>query len=72
MIGRIIYAAGYISAAEKRAPGALITFVINAILILQQSTHCQLFVLLQPMWHHKTSRSRKRSRKRGLLSTLIF
>ena len=34
LIGRIIYAAGYISAAEKRAPGALITFVINGILIL--------------------------------------
>jgi glutathione S-transferase len=34
LVGRIIYAAGYISAAEKRAPGALITLGINGILIL--------------------------------------
>jgi len=32
--GRIIYAAGYISAAEKREPGALISGVIIAILLI--------------------------------------
>jgi glutathione S-transferase len=34
LAGRIIYAAGYISAPEKRAPGALITFVVNGVLVL--------------------------------------
>jgi glutathione S-transferase len=34
LVGRIIYATGYISAAERRAPGALITFAVNGILVL--------------------------------------
>jgi glutathione S-transferase len=34
LIARIIYASGYISAAAKRAPGAMATGVINAILVL--------------------------------------
>ena len=44
LIGRIIYAAGYISAPEKRAPGALITLVVNAILVVG--------AILGPMMHH--------------------
>jgi glutathione S-transferase len=34
IIARIIYATGYLSAASKRAPGAIATAVINAILVL--------------------------------------
>jgi glutathione S-transferase len=34
LAARIIYAAGYISAAEKRGPGALITFSVNGLLLL--------------------------------------
>ena len=34
VIARIIYASGYLSAPAKRAPGAIATFVINAILVL--------------------------------------
>ena len=34
VIARIIYAAGYLSAAAKRAPGAIATGLINAILVL--------------------------------------
>jgi glutathione S-transferase len=34
LAGRFIYAAGYIRAAEKRGPGALITFAVNGILLL--------------------------------------
>jgi len=34
LVGRIIYGAGYISAPEKRGPGALITFAVNATLVL--------------------------------------
>ena len=34
LVGRIIYGAGYINAAERRAPGALITFAVNGILVL--------------------------------------
>ena len=34
VIARIIYAAGYLSAASKRAPGAIATGLINAILVL--------------------------------------
>ncbi len=44
LIGRIIYAAGYISAAEKRAPGALITFGVNVILISGS--------IIGPLLHH--------------------
>jgi glutathione S-transferase len=34
VIARVIYAAGYLSAAAKRAPGAIATLIINAILML--------------------------------------
>ncbi len=34
VIARIIYASGYLSAPAKRAPGAIATFAINAILVL--------------------------------------
>jgi len=34
IIARIIYASGYLSAAAKRAPGAIATALINAILVL--------------------------------------
>ena len=34
VIARIIYASGYLSAAAKRAPGAIATAVINGILVL--------------------------------------
>jgi glutathione S-transferase len=34
VIARIIYAAGYLSAASKRAPGAIATALINAILVV--------------------------------------
>jgi glutathione S-transferase len=34
VIARIIYARGYLSAAAKRGPGAIATFVINTILVL--------------------------------------
>lgn len=34
LIARIIYASGYLSAAAKRAPGAMATGVINVTLIL--------------------------------------
>ena len=34
VIARIIYASGYLNAPAKRAPGAIATFVINAILVL--------------------------------------
>jgi glutathione S-transferase len=34
IVARIIYAQGYLTAAAKRAPGALATGVINAILVL--------------------------------------
>ena len=34
LVGRIIYAAGYINAPERRGAGALVTFAINAILVL--------------------------------------
>lgn len=34
IIARIIYASGYLSAAAKRAPGALATAIINVILVL--------------------------------------
>ena len=34
LIARIIYASGYLSAAAKRAPGAIATAAINAILVL--------------------------------------
>jgi uncharacterized membrane protein YecN with MAPEG domain len=34
LLGRILYANGYLSAAEKRGPGAAVTFVINTILVL--------------------------------------
>jgi len=44
LAGRIIYAAGYISAPEKRAPGALITFTINGLLVLG--------AIVGPVLHH--------------------
>jgi len=34
LIGRIIYANGYLNAAEKRSPGAIATMAINTILVL--------------------------------------
>ena len=34
IIARIIYARGYMSAAAKRAPGAIATAIINTILVL--------------------------------------
>jgi glutathione S-transferase len=34
VIARIIYAAGYLSAASKRATGAIVTAAINGILVL--------------------------------------
>jgi len=34
VIARIIYASGYLSSAAKRAPGAIATAAINAILVL--------------------------------------
>src|SRR5579863_5931415 len=34
LIARIIYASGYLSAAAKRAPGAMATGVINVVLII--------------------------------------
>lgn len=34
IIARIIYASGYLSAAAKRAPGAIATAIINVILVL--------------------------------------
>jgi len=34
VIARIIYARGYLSAAAKRGPGAIATFIINTILVL--------------------------------------
>ena len=34
VIARIIYASGYLSAPARRAPGAIVTALINAILVL--------------------------------------
>ena len=34
VIGCVLYAMGYISAAEKRGPGATVSFVANAVLVL--------------------------------------
>ena len=34
LIARIIYASGYLSAANKRAPGALATAAVNGVLVL--------------------------------------
>jgi len=34
LIGRALYAHGYISAAEKRGPGAMICFLANLVLIV--------------------------------------
>ncbi len=34
VLARIIYALGYIRAPERRAPGAAVSFIINAILVL--------------------------------------
>src|SRR5882672_1935110 len=34
LLGRILYANGYLNAAEKRGTGAAVTFVTNAILVL--------------------------------------
>jgi glutathione S-transferase len=34
LIARIVYAAGYLSAASKRAPGAIATMLINGVLVV--------------------------------------
>ncbi len=34
VVVRIIYAAGYLRAPEKRAPGAVMTFLINGVLLI--------------------------------------
>ncbi|MDO8430878.1 MAG: MAPEG family protein [Candidatus Binatus sp.] len=34
LLGRILYANGYLNAPEKRAPGAIVTFAINTILVV--------------------------------------
>ncbi|MDB5108439.1 MAG: hypothetical protein JWM69_1380 [Candidatus Binatus sp.] len=34
LIARIVYASGYLKAPGKRAPGALMTFAVNGILVL--------------------------------------
>ncbi len=34
LVGRIVYARGYIGAAEKRGPGMMISFIANVVLIL--------------------------------------
>jgi uncharacterized membrane protein YecN with MAPEG domain len=34
LLGRIVYAAGYIQAPEKRGPGAGLTFLANTILVV--------------------------------------
>ncbi len=34
LLGRVLYANGYLNAPEKRAPGAIATFAINTILVL--------------------------------------
>jgi glutathione S-transferase len=34
LIARIVYAAGYLSAASKRAPGAIATVLINGVLVV--------------------------------------
>jgi len=44
LVGRIIYAAGYVNQAERRAPGALITFAVNGVLVLG--------AVIGPMVHH--------------------
>jgi uncharacterized membrane protein YecN with MAPEG domain len=44
LVGRIIYGTGYISAPEKRGPGALITSTVNATLVLG--------AIIGPIVHH--------------------
>ncbi len=44
LAGRIIYASGYINAPQKRAPGAIITLIINGILVLG--------AIIGPIVHH--------------------
>jgi glutathione S-transferase len=44
LVGRIIYGTGYITAPEKRGPGAMITFSVNAILVLG--------AIIGPIVHH--------------------
>jgi glutathione S-transferase len=44
LVGRIIYGTGYITAPEKRGPGAMITFSVNAILVLG--------AIVGPIVHH--------------------
>ena len=34
VIGRVLYARGYISAAEKRGPGMMVSFLASAVLVL--------------------------------------
>ncbi len=34
LVGRIVYARGYIGAAEQRGPGMMISFIANVVLIL--------------------------------------
>lgn len=34
LVGRVVYAWGYIGAAEKRGPGMMISFIANVVLVL--------------------------------------
>lgn len=34
LVGRIVYARGYIGAAEKRGPGMMMSFIANVVLVL--------------------------------------
>ena len=34
IVGRVLYAMGYIRAAEKRGPGMMVSFLANAVLLL--------------------------------------
>ena len=34
LIGRVVYAAGYIRAAQRRGPGMMIGFIANAVLVV--------------------------------------
>jgi glutathione S-transferase len=44
LVARIIYAAGYVNQAERRAPGALITLVVNGVLVVG--------AVIGPIVHH--------------------
>ena len=34
LVGRVVYARGYIGAAEKRGPGMMMSFIANVVLVL--------------------------------------